>query len=181
MLVEIGPHTINTDHIVSIESPAGSEDQWIVTLVTGKSVTVDAGGFYPDSLCGVVVPAPPGLVLVEGFMPGEGEANQSVRYRHTPVIAFRVTIATDAPTPISLPLDDGVRALVALLVSIERNPSGPAADAFRAAIRRRGQNLVDTLGPASLAKALACIRAGDRERANDREAVITAAWTGLVA
>ncbi len=55
--------------------------------------------------------------------------------------------ATGRPAPPSLssdPLDDATRALAALVVSIERGPSGPAADALRAAIRRRGQNLVDT-------------------------------------
>lgn len=90
--------------------------------------------------------------------------------------------ARTAPPPtVADPLNDAVRALAALLVSIEGSPSGPAAGAFRAAIRRRGQNLVDTLGPASLAEALTRVRAADPERAEDREAVITAAWAGLAA
>lgn len=85
-----------------------------------------------------------------------------------------------APPPTAAdPLDDAVRALAALLVSIEGSPSGPAAGAFRSAIRRRGQSLVDTLGPGSLTEALARVRAADPERADDREAVITTAWVGL--
>lgn len=76
---------------------------------------------------------------------------------------------------------DQVASSILVLVSgIERHdPSAPAALAFRSALRRKGQDLADAGGPAALADMLARIRAADPDRADAREAVITAAWAGL--
>lgn len=76
---------------------------------------------------------------------------------------------------------DQVASSILVLVSgIERHdPGAPAALAFRSALLRKGQDLVDAGGPAALADMLARIRAADPDRADAREAVITAAWAGL--
>lgn len=71
-------------------------------------------------------------------------------------------------------------SILVLLAGIERHPPGaPAALAFRSALRRKGQDLAETGGPAALADMLARIRAADPERAAARETIITTAWAGL--
>src|SRR5690349_1634727 len=76
---------------------------------------------------------------------------------------------------------DQVASSILVLVSgIERHdPSAPAALAFRSALLRKGQDLVEAGGPAALADMLARIRAADPNHADAREAVITAAWVRL--
>lgn len=71
-------------------------------------------------------------------------------------------------------------SILSLVSSIERHdPGAPAALAFRSALRRKGQDLADAGGPTALADMLARIRAADSDRADAREAVITAAWADL--
>lgn len=72
-------------------------------------------------------------------------------------------------------------SILSLLAGIERHPPGaPAALAFRSALRRKGQDLAESGGPAALTDMLARIRAADSARADAREAVITVAWAGLL-
>ncbi|MCJ2102395.1 hypothetical protein [Methylobacterium sp. E-046] len=76
----------------------------------------------------------------------------------------------DPPTPASI---------LALIQSIAHHPPGaPAALAFRSTLRRKGQDHAG--GPAALADVVAWIRAADPDRADAREAVITAAWVDLL-
>lgn len=83
-----------------------------------------------------------------------------------------------APAPAS-PEQLGA-ATVALLVAIEGLPQGsPAAGAYRSALRRKGQDLVDGAGPAALADVLARVRTDAPDRADAREAILAGAWAGL--
>lgn len=87
--------------------------------------------------------------------------------------------ARRAAAPTSTP-EQLAASILVVLAGIERHDAGaPAALAFRSALRRKGQDLADAGGPAALADMLARIRAADPGRADAREAVITAAWTGL--
>ncbi|MBE7203658.1 MAG: hypothetical protein INR70_38485 [Parafilimonas terrae] len=97
MLVQVGSHYLNTDHIVSIE---GTATGWMMTLVTGKSMSFPIGSLDPDDLCGTIVPAPAGMMLVEALLPSECDADREVRYRTSTVRAFRITEGTTAPVPI---------------------------------------------------------------------------------
>jgi hypothetical protein len=72
-------------------------------------------------------------------------------------------------------------SVLTLVQAIERHaPGAPAALAFRSALLRKGQDLANAGGPAALADMLARIRAADPDDADAREAVITAAWAGLL-
>jgi hypothetical protein len=97
MLVQVGSRYVNTDHIVSIEdTPTGRS----AMLVTGKSIPWPIGALDPDDLCGAIVPAPSGMMLVEALLPAEGDDDRVVRYRMSTVRAFRITDVTAAPVPI---------------------------------------------------------------------------------
>lgn len=72
-------------------------------------------------------------------------------------------------------------SILVVLAGIERHdPGAPAALAFRSALRRKGHDLAETGGPAALVDMLVQIRAVNPDRADAREAVITAAWAGLL-
>lgn len=102
MLIEIGATIINTDHIVSMDRIAGTDGaaQWSITLVTGKTIKVGASLIDEGRICGTIVPAPPGLTLVEAFLPSPKEDDRRVHFSSTPVIAFRIISPTAAPEPI---------------------------------------------------------------------------------
>lgn len=70
-------------------------------------------------------------------------------------------------------------ALLSILAAAERHSAGtPAATAFTAAIRRKGEELITISGEA-LDDVLACIRAAAPEKAPQRERLLDAAWAGL--
>ena len=80
------------------------------------------------------------------------------------------------------PVKAAVKAIIAILASIERSPSPAATIAFQAAVRRHGHNLIDMAGPAALDTVRVRIvsEAPDRAAAQERESVITEAWQGIV-
>ena len=71
-------------------------------------------------------------------------------------------------------------AIVALLRAVEGlPPDSPAASAYRAAIRRKGEALAAEGPPDALAHAVTLIRIEAPSLAEHRAAVLTAAWAGL--
>lgn len=77
------------------------------------------------------------------------------------------------------PLAAAVRALDAILTAIEgQGGRGPAMAAYQAAIRRQGQALAEAGGPEVMEHVLAQLVALS-PRGAEREAIVTAAWTGL--
>ena len=58
-------------------------------------------------------------------------------------------------------------------------PSAPAAVAYRAAIRRRGQDAVTAGGPVALDYLLRLVTEEHPNRAEDRKAILCFAWDGL--
>ena len=82
-----------------------------------------------------------------------------------------MTRAALAPEPVT------AASVLALVQAIERHgPAAPAAIAFRAALTRKGQEVVKAAGSAALTDMLAQIRAADPAQADTREAIILAAW-----
>jgi len=70
--------------------------------------------------------------------------------------------------------------LTALVVAAEAQaPSSPAGTAFRRAIRRKGEDLAQAGGGEALNAALAFVRDRAPDRADEREALLSAAWAGL--
>lgn len=70
--------------------------------------------------------------------------------------------------------------LTALVVCMENaSAPSPAATAFHRAIRRKAGDLIQAGGPDALAHAVAFIREQAPAKADQREAIITEAWTGL--
>lgn len=102
MLIDLGGNIINTAHIVSMSASADlrGERQWSITFTTGEKVTVPDHPSLSDLVCGIIVPAPAGLTLVEAFSPSPSDDDQRVRFVSTAVLAFRVTSPWAAPEPI---------------------------------------------------------------------------------
>ena len=100
MLIPIGNRLINTDHIISVTEHQGTGDNlhWTVALSNGESFATPYG---LSDMCGTVVPAPPGLAMIEAFFPEPGDDAQAVTYATTTLVAFYVLGAV-APTPIGL-------------------------------------------------------------------------------
>lgn len=101
MLIQAGKYVLHTSQIVSAEPLAsvGGRARWSVTLMNGKTIAVDDDSFSPEELCGTIVPAPPGLTLIEAFV-DDHEGNRSIDYLRSAVIAFRVTPGRGEPSPI---------------------------------------------------------------------------------
>lgn len=71
-------------------------------------------------------------------------------------------------------------ALVYLVAAIENQPAaGPAVKAFRTAIRRKGEEAAAAGGREGMEAVLKIVRDAAPDRAERREALIDAAWTGL--
>lgn len=105
MLVELGNYIVNTDYIVSAEDTAqsGSVRKIMATLTTGKTVAIsESATIAMGDLCGIVVPAPAGLTLIEAFVPPEGKHGPKVNYWETTLIAFRILGGVRSPIPIGL-------------------------------------------------------------------------------
>lgn len=83
----------------------------------------------------------------------------------------------------SLPLaapEDIATSLLPVLGAIEGlSDSSPAAGAYRAALRRKGEALAQAGGTAALLDALARVRAADPARADARETALAVAWAGI--
>lgn len=89
------------------------------------------------------------------------------------------TVTTFAPQPTS-PLAPILSTLTALVVSMENATApSPAATAFHKAIRRKGEELVQTGGPEALDYGLAFIRGEAPTKADHRETILDEAWSGL--
>ena len=91
----------------------------------------------------------------------------------------RSETVTFAP-PVASPLASIEVSLLALLVAIEGLPAGsPAGKAYRSAIQRKGWELTGIGGAEAMEYALVRARQDAPDRAAAREAIITAAWTGI--
>lgn len=92
----------------------------------------------------------------------------------------RATTRRPAP-PAEAGSPDAIAAsIVALLGAIEGQPDGsPAAGAYRAALRRKGEALAADGGPAALDDVLARVRACSLGRTNAREAILDTVWSAL--
>lgn len=85
-----------------------------------------------------------------------------------------------ASPPVAGGPEDIAASLLTVLGAIEGLSDGsPAAGAYRAALRRKGEALTEAGGASTLLDALARVRAADPARADARETVITAAWAGI--
>ncbi|MCJ2039557.1 hypothetical protein MKK55_11480 [Methylobacterium sp. J-059] len=88
-------------------------------------------------------------------------------------------LKTFAP-PSASPLARAEASLLALLTATEMHePDAPAAKAYRATMRTRGQEVAATGGADALDYLLTRIRAADPSRADVREAILDLAWTDL--
>ena len=71
-------------------------------------------------------------------------------------------------------------ALIYLVAAIESQPSaGPAVKAFRSAIRRKGEEAAAAGGREAMDAVLKIVQDAAPDRAERREALIDAAWSGL--
>lgn len=95
-------------------------------------------------------------------------------------MSTRCATARRPAPPAAAGSPDAIAAsVVALLGAIEGQPEGsPAAGAYRAALRRKGEVLAAAGGPAALGDMLARVRVADPMRADARDAVLRAAWAG---
>jgi len=90
------------------------------------------------------------------------------------------TIRHQASRDVANGPEDVTASLLALLGAIEGQPHGsPAAGAYRAALRRKGEALTVAGGTVMLLDALARVQASSPKRAKAREAILDAAWAGL--
>ena len=76
-------------------------------------------------------------------------------------------------------LEAAVRGLGAILDAMGDTTTGPAAVAFRAAIRRRGTEIAQAGGREAMAHVLAELLRLAPDRAETRKAVVTAAWSAV--
>ncbi|MCJ2111212.1 hypothetical protein MKK64_08410 [Methylobacterium sp. E-025] len=73
-----------------------------------------------------------------------------------------------------------VEALMAVVAAVERQPAdGPAWKAFQSAIRRKEEEAAAAGGSAAMEAVLRAVADGAPDRAERRESIISAAWTGL--
>ncbi len=77
-------------------------------------------------------------------------------------------------------VDEAVTALLALIAAVETQPAGPATKAYRAAIRRKGEEAAAVGGSGALAAVCHQICAAAPDRAARRERILAEAWAGLV-
>ena len=72
------------------------------------------------------------------------------------------------------------RALLALVVVVEgQSSAGPAVKAYQTAIRRKGEETAAAGGSEAMEAVLQIVRDAAPDRAERREALIDAAWSGL--
>jgi hypothetical protein len=117
---------INADHIARAEALPprnGIAQGFAVTLSSGQRASVLISSVVMDDLRGTIVPAPPGFVVVEAFLPQPGDADRTVRLdTPRPVIAFRVFETGTRPTPITADGQVGTGGNAHFAV---RGPEGP--------------------------------------------------------
>lgn len=84
------------------------------------------------------------------------------------------------PTHTTLePVEATAKALDALVSAIEGAPSSGAVAAYRAAITRRGRNMIEASGPDALGEARERAAALSPRAAQDRREIVAPAWIGL--
>lgn len=80
----------------------------------------------------------------------------------------------------SAAVDAAVTALLSLVAAVETQPAGPATKAYRAAIRRKGEEAVASGGSEVLKAVLRRVCDAAPDRADRRGRILTEAWTGLI-
>ncbi len=80
----------------------------------------------------------------------------------------------------SAAVDAAVTALLSLVAAVETQPAGPATKAYRAAIRRKGEEAVAAGGSEVLKAVLRRVCDAAPDRADRRGRILTEAWTGLI-
>ncbi len=80
----------------------------------------------------------------------------------------------------SAAVEAAVTALLSLVASVETQPAGPATKAYRAAIRRKGEEAVAAGGSAVLEAVLHRVCDAAPDRADRRGRILTETWTGLI-
>ena len=91
---------------------------------------------------------------------------------------------TEPAKPVAPPWQETVAivggSLISLIVAIEsQHAAGPALKAFSAAIRRKGEEAVAAGGSEAMEAVMKIVRDAAPDRAERREALIDAAWSGL--
>jgi hypothetical protein len=72
-----------------------------------------------------------------------------------------------------------VVALLSLIAAVETQPTGPATKAYRAAIRRKGEEAAAAGGSEVLEAVLSQVCDAAPDRAERREQILSEAWAGL--
>lgn len=80
----------------------------------------------------------------------------------------------------SAAVDAAVTALISLIAAVETQPAGPATKAYRAAIRRKGEEAVAAGGSEVLTAVLRRVCDAAPDRADRRGRILTEAWTDLI-
>lgn len=73
----------------------------------------------------------------------------------------------------------GVGGLITIVAAAETQPAGPATKAYRAAIRRKGEEIAASGGSEALEAVLRQVCDAAPDRAERRERLLTEAWAGL--
>ncbi|MFF8799316.1 MULTISPECIES: hypothetical protein [unclassified Methylobacterium] len=77
-------------------------------------------------------------------------------------------------------VDAAVTALLSLVAAVETQPAGPATKAYRAAIRRKGEEAVAAGGSEVLEAVLRRVCDATPDRAERRGRILAEAWAGLI-
>ncbi len=80
----------------------------------------------------------------------------------------------------SAAVEAAVTALLSLVAAVETQPAGPATKAYRAAIRRKGEEAVAAAGSEVLEAVLRRVCDAAPDRADRRGRILAEAWTGLI-
>lgn len=85
-----------------------------------------------------------------------------------------------APLGQSAVVDAAVAAVLSLVAAVETQPAGPATKAYRAAIRRKGEEAAAAGGNEGLEAVRRRVCDAAPDRAERRERILTEAWAGLI-
>ncbi|MBB2961411.1 hypothetical protein [Methylobacterium sp. R2-1] len=77
-------------------------------------------------------------------------------------------------------VDSAVMALLSLIAAVETQPAGPATKAYRAAIRRKGEEAAAAGGSEVLEDVLRQVCDAAPDRAERRGRILTEAWVDLI-
>lgn len=76
-------------------------------------------------------------------------------------------------------VEEMVSALLSIITAVETQPAGPATKAYRAAIRRKGEEVSASGGSEVLEAVLRQVCDAAPDRAERRERILEEAWVGL--